>query len=78
MLEDRDNLGGTMICDGCGQPIVEGQHYMKVNVEFATRMPEGWVPVREVEPTTAELNIHNPDCFLYWGQSSELVKNVFA
>ncbi len=65
-------------CPGCGEPIVEGQHFIRVRLELGTMMPKDWRPVREVEPTVFELDVHNPACFSLWAASNDIMVDVFA
>jgi hypothetical protein len=67
-----------MECDGCRQPIVDGQHYMKVTVELVTKMPDDWQPAVEVSTTYFALALHNPRCFETWVLGSAVMIDVFA
>lgn len=65
-------------CDGCGEAIPEGMHYLRQSIEFQTRMPVGYVAEHETDPTTFELTLHGPECFILWAQNAALVEDVFG
>lgn len=67
-----------MTCDGCGEPIAVNEHYMKVRIEPATRMPADWRPAVKTEPLVFEIQLHHPVCFMKWSTQNRTILNIYG
>ena len=41
-------------------------------------MPADYEPEREMSPTTVELTLHGPECYVLWAQDAATIKDVFG
>jgi hypothetical protein len=77
LIEAIDHSPYFKRCPGCGNEILEGQHYMKVRVELDSHIPTV-VMVRDMPPTILQAEVHSPACQALWASRHPLLQDVFA
>lgn len=68
-----------IFCDGCGQPITDGSHYLRfARIEIDSVMPQEFVPGVDIPPTAFEhIVVHDFRCLEQWGNDEPIIRSVF-
>jgi hypothetical protein len=75
---DGEVEADSWICAGCERPTAISEHFMTTTIRLGTRVPSGYVPVRDVPETELQVRVHGPNCLVSWMANDGLLKNVFG